>query len=104
VIFSGLTFFGWGEIYSLFPAMCGDLFGKKFATTNYGLLYTAKGTASLLVPVGSLIAGTTGNWYPIFMLAIAFDWIGALLALLVLKPIRKRWLEGRAANAIPVVA
>jgi len=61
VIFSGLTFFGWGEIYSLFPATCGDLFGKKFATTNYGLLYTAKGTASLLVPVGSLIAGSTGN-------------------------------------------
>ena len=96
VIFSGLTFFGWGEIYSLFPATCGDLFGRKFATTNYGLLYTAKGTASLLVPVGSLIAGSTGNWYPIFMLAIAFDWIGALLALFVLKPLRKRWLMAHA--------
>jgi len=104
VIFSGLTFFGWGEIYSLFPAMCGDLFGRRFATTNYGLLYTAKGTASLLVPVGSLIAGSSGNWYPIFMLAIAFDWIGALLAILVLKPLRKRWLVGHAANAIPVPA
>jgi OFA family oxalate/formate antiporter-like MFS transporter len=92
VIFSGLTFFGWGEIYSLFPAICGDLFGKQFATTNYGLLYTAKGTAALLVPVGSLIAGSTGNWYPIFMLAIAFDWIGALLAVFVLKPLRKKWL------------
>jgi len=99
VIFSGLTFFGWGEIYSLFPATCGDLFGRKFATTNYGLLYTAKGTASLLVPIGSLIAGSTGNWYPIFMLAIAFDWIGALLALFVLKPLRKRWLMAHA-NAI----
>ena len=102
VIFSGLTFFGWGEIYSLFPAMCGDLFGKKFATTNYGLLYTAKGTASLLVPLGSLIAGSTGNWYPIFMLAIAFDWVGALLALMVLKPLRKRWLVRQTARAIPI--
>jgi OFA family oxalate/formate antiporter-like MFS transporter len=102
VIFSGLTFFGWGEIYSLFPAMCGDLFGKKFATTNYGLLYTAKGTASLLVPVGSLIAGSTGNWYPIFMLAIAFDWIGALLALIALKPLRKRWLVRQSAGAVRV--
>jgi OFA family oxalate/formate antiporter-like MFS transporter len=101
VIFSGLTFFGWGEIYSLFPATCGDLFGKKFATTNYGLLYTAKGTASLLVPVGSLIAGSTGNWHPIFMLAIAFDWIGALLALFVLKPLRKRWLAEHT-HATPV--
>ena len=103
VIFSGLTFFGWGEIYSLFPATCGDLFGKKFATTNYGLLYTAKGSASLLVPVGSLIAGSTGNWYPIFMLAIAFDWIGALLALFALKPLRKRWLMAQA-HAIPAAA
>jgi len=99
VIFSGLTFFGWGEIYSLFPATCGDLFGKKFATTNYGLLYTAKGTASLLVPVGSLIAGSTGNWYPIFILAIAFDWIGALLALFALKPLRTHWLSRQAAIA-----
>jgi OFA family oxalate/formate antiporter-like MFS transporter len=104
VIFSGLTFFGWGEIYSLFPATCGDLFGRKFATTNYGLLYTAKGTASLLVPVGSLIAGSSGNWYPVFMLAIAFDWIGALLAVLVLKPLRKRWLLAHAAGAIPAAA
>lgn len=104
VIFSGLTFFGWGEIYSLFPATCGDLFGRKFATTNYGLLYTAKGTASLLVPVGSLIAGSSGNWYPVFMLAIAFDWIGALLAVLVLKPLRKRWLLAHATDAIPVAA
>jgi len=99
VIFSGLTFFGWGEIYSLFPATCGDLFGKKFATTNYGLLYTAKGTASLLVPIGSLIAGRTGNWYPIFILAIAFDWIGALLALFVLKPLRTHWLSRQEAIA-----
>ena len=55
VILTGLTFFAWGEIYSLFPALCGDLFGRKYATTNYGLLYTAKGTAALLVPLGSLI-------------------------------------------------
>src|SRR2546428_1319459 len=103
VIFSGLTFFGWGEIYSLFPATCGDLFGKKFATTNYGLLYTAKGTASLLVPIGSLIAGSSGNWYPIFILAIVFDWIGALLALFVLKPLRKRWLMAHAPT-MPVAA
>ena len=92
VLMSGLTFFAWGEIYSLFPAMSGDLFGQKFATTNYGMLYTAKGTASLLVPIGSLVAGSTGNWMPIFMLAMAFDWGGALLALFVLKPLRARWL------------
>jgi OFA family oxalate/formate antiporter-like MFS transporter len=103
VILSGLAFFAWGEIFSLFPASSGDLFGRKFATTNYGLLYTAKGTASLLVPIGSLIAIRTGNWIPVFMLAIAFDWIAGLLAFLVLKPLRIRWLsalsETKAASA-----
>src|SRR5215468_9926513 len=35
VIFSAFTFFGWGEIFSLFPALCGDFFGRKHATANY---------------------------------------------------------------------
>ncbi len=56
VIFSAFTFFGWGEIFSLFPALCGDLFGRKHATANYGFLYTAKGTASVFVPIGSALA------------------------------------------------
>src|SRR5437868_3160643 len=56
VTFSAFTFFGWGEIYSLMPAICGDFFGRKHATANYGFLYTAKGTASVLVPVGSALA------------------------------------------------
>jgi hypothetical protein len=56
VVFTGLTFFGWGEIYSLMPATVGDFFGRKFATTNYGYLYTAKGTASVFVPIGAALA------------------------------------------------
>ncbi len=56
VVFSAFTFFGWGEIFSLFPATCGDFFGRKHATANYGFLYTAKGTASVLVPIGSALA------------------------------------------------
>ena len=98
VLCSGLVFFAWGEIYSLFPAMCGDLFGRKFATANYGLLYTAKGTASLLVPVGNLVKTATGSWMPIFVLAIAFDWIGGLLAFVVLKPLRRRWVARHMAT------
>src|SRR3989454_5750246 len=103
VVVSGLVFFAWGEIYSLFPAMCGDLFGQKFATTNYGLLYTAKGTASLLVPLGNVLKAVTGSWMPIFIVAIAFDWIGALLALFLLKRLRIRWVSGqvRAARPLP---
>ena len=90
VVLSGLVFFAWGEIYSLFPAISGDLFGQKYATTNYGALYTAKGTASLLVPIGSLLKASTGSWVPIFALAIVFDLTAALLALFVLKPLRAR--------------
>src|SRR5215471_3123605 len=56
VIFSAFTFFGWAEIYSLFPALSGDFFGRKNATANYGFLYTAKGTASVFVPIGSALA------------------------------------------------
>lgn len=104
VVFSGLVFFAWGEIYSLFPAICGDLFGRKFATTNYGLLYTAKGTASLLVPLGNILKTATGSWMPIFLLAIAFDWIGALLAFFVLKPLRIRWVSGHASEVGPLGA
>ena len=104
VVFSGLVFFAWGEIYSLFPATCGDLFGRKFATTNYGLLYTAKGTASLLVPLGNVLQTATGSWMPIFVLAIAFDWIGAILAFFVLKPLRIRWVSRQLAAAPPFAA
>lgn len=59
VVFSAFTFFGWAEIYSLFPALCGDFFGRKHATANYGFLYTAKGTSSMFVPVGAALAATT---------------------------------------------
>jgi OFA family oxalate/formate antiporter-like MFS transporter len=99
VVLTGLVFFAWGEVYSLFPAITGDLFGQRFATTNYGALYTAKGTASLLVPIGSLIQAKTGSWVPVFVLAIAFDFTAALLALFVLKPLRARVVSQAAAMA-----
>ena len=56
VIMTAFTFFGWGEIFSLFPALCGDFFGRKHATENYGFLYTAKGSASIFIPIGSALA------------------------------------------------
>ncbi len=93
VILSGLVFFAWGEIYSLFPAMCTDLYGKKFATTNYGLLYTAKGTASLLVPLGNVLYASTGNsWTAVFIVAAILNIIAAVMALVVLKPMRQRFM------------
>jgi MFS transporter, OFA family, oxalate/formate antiporter len=88
VILSGLVFFAWGEIYSLFPSTCTDAFGTKYATTNAGLLYTAKGTAALLVPLGNVLATATGSWHAAFMIAVIMNLVAALLALLVLKPMR----------------
>jgi len=104
VVLSGLVFFGWGEIYSLFPSINGDLFGRKFATTNYGLLYTAKGTASLLVPIGSILKASTGSWVPIFIVAIAFDFTAALLAVFALKPLSQRWVSRATAGMAPAPA
>jgi OFA family oxalate/formate antiporter-like MFS transporter len=93
VILSGLVFFAWGEIYSLFPAMCADLYGQKFATANYGLLYTAKGMAALVIPLANLLPAGTGSWMIVFMIAAALDLLAALLALVALKPLRKRLMK-----------
>src|SRR5215831_5381217 len=90
VILSGLVFFAWGEIYSLFPATCTDIYGKKFATTNYGLLYTAKGTAALLVPLGNVLMSATGSWTAVFVIAAVLNIIAAVMAPTVLRPMRLR--------------
>ena len=89
VILTGLVFFAWGEIYSLFPATTADIYGRKYCTTIYGMLYTAKGTASLLVPIGSIIAQRSG-WSTVFIVSAVLNFVAAALALLVLKPLRQR--------------
>ncbi|WP_336491736.1 oxalate/formate MFS antiporter [Methylobacterium nigriterrae] len=101
-VFATAMYFGvFGEIYSLFPATCGDTFGSKFAATNAGMLYTAKGTAAFLVPVASLISATYG-WSAVFAIVIGLNIVAAALALFVLKPMRARYLaeEGTTA-AVP---
>jgi OFA family oxalate/formate antiporter-like MFS transporter len=100
VILTGLVFFAWGEIYSLFPSTCGDSYGSKFAATNAGLLYTAKGTASLLVPLTSVITASTGSWHAVFYIAAAMNAVAAVLALAVLKPMRRRMAQADAQRAV----
>ncbi len=102
VLLTGLVFFAWGEIYSLFPATCGDTFGPTYATTNAGLLYTAKGTAALLVPLSSMLTAATGNWHAVFIIAAVMNAVAAIMALLLLKPMRRarlRALLAQQANA-----
>ncbi len=89
VILTGIVFFAWGEIYSLFPATCGDTYGSRYAAANAGLLYTAKGTAALLVPLTSVLAAS-GGWSAVFIAASVMNLFAAFLALAVLKPMRRR--------------
>ena len=94
IALSGLCFFAWGEIFSLFPSITGDVFGKKWATTNYGIVYTAKGVASFLAgPGAAWMFARTGSWTKVFWAMIACDLIAAFLALLWLKPLVRRNIE-----------
>ncbi len=89
VLFAALIFFTWGEIFSLFPSTCTDAFGPKYATVNTSLLYTAKGTSALLVPFANMIKNATGSWYTVFLVAAVMNFGVVLLALFVLKPLRR---------------
>ena len=93
VLASAVYFGVFGEIYSLFPATSGDTFGIKFATTNNGMLYTAKGTASLLVPLASIVSAAYG-WQAVFVIAVLLNATAALLALFVIKPVRRAFILG----------
>jgi OFA family oxalate/formate antiporter-like MFS transporter len=99
VLLAALIFFSWGDIYSIFPALTSDQFGRKYASTNYGLLYTAKGCASFFVPIGGYLAARTGNWSLTLEIAAAADILAALLMLFVVRPLRTRELRNQTAAA-----
>jgi len=91
IALSGLCFFAWGNIYSLFPSITADLYGRKWATTNYGIVYTAKGLATLFAAPGAAwLFEKTGSWTKVFWAMIACDLIAAFMALLWLKPLAAR--------------
>jgi OFA family oxalate/formate antiporter-like MFS transporter len=93
VLLTGLVFFAWGEIYSLFPSTSADAFGAQYAAANAGMLYTAKGTASLLVPLGNILASATGSWNVVFVVASVMNALAAVMAWFVLRPMRRRLME-----------
>ena len=103
VVLSGLVFFAWGEIYSLFPSTVTDTYGATYATTNTGFMYTAKGTAAILVPFTSIIAAK-GNWHPVFMLASILAIVAALMALFVLKPMRAAYTSRLSSGGVDAAA
>ncbi|GJG95351.1 oxalate/formate MFS antiporter [Cupriavidus pauculus] len=100
MFFAALTFLFWGEIFSIFPALCADTFGSKFAAANAGTLYTAKGTAALLVPVASILSHS-GGWNLVFAVAAVMTVAAGISAKFVLQPMRRRFITGHA-SAVPV--
>jgi MFS transporter, OFA family, oxalate/formate antiporter len=106
VLFTGFTFFAWGEIFSLFPAAIGDIFGSKYATTNYGIQYTSKGLASIFAGWGAAaLMQAYGSWIPVFWCAVVCDLSAAALAFFALKPLvaarMKRLAAEQPAAAAP---
>ena len=99
VLIAALTFLVWGDIYSIFPALTSDHFGKKYATTNYALLYTAKGCAALFVPLGSVMASMTGTWFTTLLVAAIADIAAALLMIGIVRPMRLRQVRQQQATA-----
>jgi OFA family oxalate/formate antiporter-like MFS transporter len=99
VILAGLVFFAWGNIFSIFPALTSDHFGNKYATTNYALLYTAKGCAAFFVPIGSILAARTGSWHMTLVIASIANLVAAVLMLAVLRPLRVRAIRREEAIA-----
>jgi OFA family oxalate/formate antiporter-like MFS transporter len=86
VVTDALVFLFWGDIFSLFAATVGDAFGRKYVTVNYGIMYTAKGVASLLVPLGNLLTHATGSWHAVYGIGCGMNAVAALLGFFVLRP------------------
>ena len=101
VVMSGLCFFAWGNIFSLFPSITGDLYGSKWATANYGIVYTAKGVAAAFAgPGAAWMFAKTGSWTKVFWAMIVCDLVAAFMALLWLKPVAARAVR-RAESGLP---
>jgi len=101
VLMSGVVFFGWGEIFSLFPSTLTDTYGTAHATSNYGFLYMAQGIGSVLGgPMAALLHQRMGSWIPVFALIIVMDAATAVLAIAVLKPMRARWFQRLGAAPV----
>ncbi len=104
VLFAGLIFFTWGEIFSLFPSTCTDTFGPKFATVNTSLLYTAKGTSAFLVPLANVLKDASGGWHAVFAVTAITNFVVVGLALFVLRPLRSKQQASGNAGAVAQTA
>jgi OFA family oxalate/formate antiporter-like MFS transporter len=95
IVTDALVFLFWGDIFSLFAATVGDAFGRKYVTVNYGIMYTAKGLASLLIPLGNVLTQHTGSWHAVYAVGCGMNVVAALLGFFVLRPV----INARLARA-----
>src|SRR5487761_1890794 len=86
IITDALVFLFWGDIFSLFAATVGDAFGRKYVTVNYGFMYTAKGCASLFVPLGNVLTHMTGSWHAVYAVGCGMNILAVLLGFFILRP------------------
>ncbi len=106
IITDALVFLFWGDIFSLFAATVGDAFGRRYVTVNYGLMYTAKGVASLFVPLGNVLTHYTGSWHAVYTIGCIMNVIAVLLGFFILRPVINARLKtaneiaGRPAAAV----
>lgn len=100
IITDALVFLFWGDIFSLFAATVGDAFGRQYVTVNYGIMYTAKGTAALLVPLGNVLTAYTGSWHAVYVVGCGMNVVAALLGFFVLRPIINRRLQPATAQSV----
>jgi OFA family oxalate/formate antiporter-like MFS transporter len=92
MIFAPMVFLFWGEIFSIFPATCADTFGIQNAAGNAGALYTAKGTAALIVPIASLLS-PGGYWNRVFLVSAIIAIGAGFAAKFILAPMRSHFID-----------
>ncbi|MGO9209405.1 MAG: oxalate/formate MFS antiporter [Terriglobales bacterium] len=106
VVLFSFVFLFWGEVFSLFSAATGDVFGPKNASANYGMVYTAKGLASVFAGFGAaaLAAYLGGSFAVPFYVSAVLCGIAAILSLFILRPLVRRRIAGEIVEATAMEA
>jgi OFA family oxalate/formate antiporter-like MFS transporter len=92
LIFAPIIYLCWGEIYTISSAMIADTYGNRNLTANAGALFTTKGFASVMVPIGSILRASTGNWNAAFIFCAGMAFFSAVVSRFVLSPMRHKFI------------
>ena len=96
-----LTFFTWGEVFSLFPSLVADYYGPRHATANYGVMYSAKGVASIIAGgIAASLFERFGTWTACFYGSAVLALAGAVIAF----GLRAALTPGREAVGVAATA